>query len=310
MVVCATGTAALHLALEALQLPDESQVIVPEFAMVACPRAVMMAGLRPFFVDCGRDLLLDVGLLRGDAGVPRLSAALMAVHTYGRQCDMDGIDDVASSNDLWVVEDLAEAHGVRPHGGTAAACWSFYKNKIVAGEEGGAVWFRDPAHAKRARMLRSLGFTDSHDFWHIPGGHNYRLSNVHAELILESLARVHDDVVQRRVIEAAYEAETPREWRMPKRDAVWVYDVRVPFMGAEQQGRMVAALNEAGVRARHAFKPCSRQAEWRDSTVNLRLARGMVGEADRAATEVVYFPVDSRKLCDPKLALRVAREAV
>src|SRR5262245_33412737 len=63
-VVCSSGTAALHLALEAFRLPPNTEVIVPDFAMIACARAVTLAGLKPIFVDCGPDLNLDPDLVR------------------------------------------------------------------------------------------------------------------------------------------------------------------------------------------------------------------------------------------------------
>lgn len=63
MVACSSGTAALHLALEALELPRESDVIVPDFTMIACARSVSMAGLEPVFVDCEDKLLIDLAIL-------------------------------------------------------------------------------------------------------------------------------------------------------------------------------------------------------------------------------------------------------
>lgn len=310
VVGCASGTAALHLALEALGLPPGSEVIVPTFTMIACARAVTLAGLTPVFVDCKEDLNLNPNLvsraleenLRGPVSTVR---ALLAVHVYGRRCNMnffcgdpccppkyrlDNNLDVGSEkwlHDLRVVEDLAEAHGVAPHPRTDAACWSFYRNKIVAGEEGGAVAFAGRDAAARARSLRSLGFTEAHDFTHIPRGHNYRLSNVHAALLLKSLRAWGRNVHGpggRKEIESWYDAACPPEWRMPPRDVCWVYDLRVPGMTAEQQGRAVRALQEAGIEARHAFKPMHLQEEYR----HCRRVGGEV--AERAAREVIYLP--------------------
>ncbi|MCK9570792.1 DegT/DnrJ/EryC1/StrS family aminotransferase, partial [Candidatus Pacearchaeota archaeon] len=165
-VACSSGTAALHLALEALQLPIHSCVMVPEFTMVACARAVTMAGLHPIFIDCGDDLLLDTKVMQSKT--VRHQSAIMPVHIYGRRCSMKAIIDHAKTNNLAVVEDMAEIHGVNPHPESDAACWSFYKNKIVHGEEGGMVAFKEAKHADKARQLRSLGFTQAHDFAHIP----------------------------------------------------------------------------------------------------------------------------------------------
>lgn len=60
MVACSSGTAALHLALEALPV---ERVFLPDLTMVACARAVVMAGLEPVFVDCDERLLMDLDLL-------------------------------------------------------------------------------------------------------------------------------------------------------------------------------------------------------------------------------------------------------
>jgi len=127
VVACSSGTAALHLAFEALQLPIGSQVIMPEFTMVACARAATMAGLRPVFVDCGEDLLMDVEKI--EDYVSDLTSAILMVHVYGRVCDMERIRWIAARHNLSIIEDLAEAHGVRPDYHTRAACWSFYRNR-------------------------------------------------------------------------------------------------------------------------------------------------------------------------------------
>ncbi len=287
MVACSSGTAALHLALEALQLPSRSEVIVPNFTMIACARAVTLAGLIPVFMDCDEQLLMDINLLSRTWQ----RQAIMAVHVYGRRCDMERIAKFAKL----VIEDLAEAHGVKPHPQTDAACWSFYKNKIVAGEEGGAVWFKNPEHAALARKLRSLGFTDSHDFNHISRGHNYRMSNLHAAVILErnndfcgnvsALDNYQNAYAQRREYESWYERECPAEWRMPYRDAPWVYDIRIPGLSWVKQCEIVIALGQAGIQARFAFKPMSLQEEYQH-------CRKVGGEnARKASVEVLYLPL-------------------
>lgn len=283
VVVCSSGTAALHLALEALQLPQGSEVLVPDFTMIACPRAVAMASLVPVFIDCTDNLLMDTWLTT--EGINEKTSAIMPVHIYGRQCLMEAIHKIAAKWNLKVVEDLAEAHGVRPHPESAAACWSFYKNKIIAGEEGGAVAFRDPEVAEIARSLRNLGFTDAHDFNHIPRGHNYRLANCLADRVLHSLEVGKGNLAKRRIIEQWYDTWCPLDWRMPKRDVPWVYDIRIGGMTEEKQGRLVRRLNQLGVEARHAFKSMSVQEEFADCRVEGN------GNANRLSREVIYLPI-------------------
>lgn len=281
VVACSSGTAALHLAFEALQLPQGTKVICPDYTMVACARAITLAGLTPVFVDCGDDLLMDDGDPMGRATVDPYSAFL-AVHMYGRRCDMDWISSTAGVCHP-IVEDMAELHGVRPHETTDAACWSFYKNKVVAGEEGGAVAFRNPEHAKLARQLRCLGFTYAHDFWHIPRGHNYRMSNLHAQPIIDSLNRFEANIGARRYIEAEYEKHCPTEWQMSKRDVPWVYDVKLPDDDAPE---VVRALNAAGIAARQGFKPCSLQPEFRKSG-----QPELMSNARRLMNRIFYLPI-------------------
>lgn len=297
MVACSSGTAALHLALEAMQLPPGSEVLVPDFTMIACPRAVTLAGLTPVFVDCDERLCVDVSLM-AEAQDGDCVEAMMFVHIYGRRCNMSGIVRSRMKKELRIVEDLAEAHGVRPHACTDAACWSFYKNKIVAGEEGGAVWFRDPEHAALARQLRSLGFTDAHDFWHVPRGHNYRMSNAHAELVLsnfwdEELGDISKPAMEyitrtRREIEGWYDKYCPDEWRMPKRDAVWVYDLRLKGLAYGKLDEVVKACRDAGIEARHGFKPCHEQREYAGCRA---VGPERQWKVCAAAREVMYLPV-------------------
>jgi perosamine synthetase len=279
VVACSSGTTALHLALEALQLPQGSKVLVPDFTMVSCARAITLAGLVPVFVDCGDDLLITAANIF--AVWDHDCTAVMPVHIYGRQCDMQPIIDFAYDHNLIVIEDLAEAHGIQPHPATHAACWSFYQNKVIAGEEGGAVSFKGEYTAKLARSLRCLGFTDAHDFTHHPRGINGRLSNANAELIRESLKHVHYNLTARREVETWYSETIPKEWHMPPRLVPWVYDIRIP---GTDLNWVIKQLNAKNIPARHGFKPLSRQQEY--TTGN-----DLDTNAGRLSKEIMYLPI-------------------
>jgi perosamine synthetase len=300
VVTCASGTAALHLALESFRLSSGAEVLVPDYTMVACARAVTLAGLTPVFVDCREDLNLNTQFLPGvdiyDFEAGDRPSVIMAVHVYGRQCDMTSVHLWANRYPKFVVEDMAEIHGVKPHPDTDAACWSFYKNKIIAGEEGGAIYFKDKAIANYVRSLRCLGFTDSHDFRHIPRGHNYRMSNAHAYLILSSLHAYQNYnnyflsnrtiLDLRREIESWYEEHCPVEWRMPARQAPWVYDFRIKGLKKCEQDTVIRHLNNLGIQARHGFMPMSKQQEY----VGCKVI-GYERLAQKIYTEVLYLPI-------------------
>lgn len=291
MVACSSGTAALHLALEALRLPLGSSVLLPDYTMIACPRAVTLAGLTPIFIDCRSDsLLIDNSEVAAALSAEREPVytvkAIMLVHIYGRRCSMSAVMDLASKKGLYVIEDMSEIHGVKPHKDSHAACWSFYKNKVVAGEEGGAVWFKDESVANLARLLRCQGFTPAHDYVHVPRGHNYRMANLLAEPILKSLEYVHSSIYRREEIVEWYEEACPPEWRAIKRDIPWVYDIRVQGITARQQGAAVRSVQKAGIGARHGFKPCSSQKEYLSAP-----RYGDWQRAQAAEREVMYLPI-------------------
>lgn len=278
-VVCSSGTAALHLALEAFQLPPGSEIILPDFTMVACARAVILAGHVPVFIGCDKNGLMDIAELGINA--TKKTRVIMAVHIYGRRCNMEAIYNVAYDCGALVIEDSAEAHGVKPHHNTNAVCWSFYRNKIVHGEEGGAIGFPGGVHASRARRLRSLGFTEAHDFVHEPRGHNYRLANLLARPILECFSNLQTVVNLRRRAEETYNWYCPSEWQMPERQAPWVYDMKVPNPVAG-----VKALNDVGIAARLGFKPMHVQPEFCDHQC---YGGGMGEELSR---HLMYLPLE------------------
>lgn len=285
VVAVASGSAALHVAIEALQLPPRSRVIVPNLTMIACARAVTLAGHEPVFVECGPDLCLNPDYLPQALGMR--TAAIMAVHIYGRPCNMNKIGEFARKNDLWLIEDMAEAPTWKPHLETDAVCWSFYKNKIVAGEEGGAVAFpRNRDYARRARGLRCFGYSANHDFMHEPRGWNHRMSNIHAKLVLESLRLVDQNVIERCRLVGEYDKRCPAEWRMPPRTSPWVYDLRIPGLAPNGLDDVVGSLRNAGIQARHCFKPM----DWQDEYVDCPVAGR--GESAKAASEVFYLPVE------------------
>ena len=99
-----TGTAALHVALEALQLPEGSKVIVPDFTMYASALAVYYARLTPIFVDCDEDLLIDLDAV--EKVIDENTKVLMITHIYGRVVDMDRV-----MNQIAKLKDKVRANG-------------------------------------------------------------------------------------------------------------------------------------------------------------------------------------------------------
>ncbi len=194
-----TGTAALHVALEALQLPRGAKVIVPEFTMYSTALAVHYARLRPVFVDCDRDLLIDLDAVEQE--IDKDTKVLVVTHVYGRVVDMTRVMALAQKYNLRVIEDACEAQGATwagtPVGTFDIGCFSLYRNKIIHAEEGGIVASSDEEFLKVVEDMKSMSFGESHDYFHKRIGFNYRMTNSQASLAIDSLGRVEENIEAR-----------------------------------------------------------------------------------------------------------------
>jgi len=276
-VACSSGTTALTIALRALGVGPGDEVIVPEFTMIASAWAVTYTGATPVFVDCGDDLNIDVAKIE-EKITPR-TKVIMPVHIYGRQCDMDAIMNLAYEYGLRVVEDSAEAHGVRPV--ADIACFSLFANKIISSGEGGICLTNDPYLADQMAHLRGMAFTRDHSFLHKKLAYNFRMTNMQAAVALAQTEQLDGFLTARKEIERRYNeglADIPGITLMPGRDVLWMYDLR-----AERRGELMAHLAEQGVETRLFFKPMSRQPGYLDPmwpTLN----------ANRFAEDGFYLP--------------------
>lgn len=200
----ASGTDALELALRALELPEGAEVLCPNLTAPATPAAIVRAGLRPVLVDVDAETLI-IDPSRAAAAVSKRTAAVVAVHLYGRPAPVDALLSLG----LPLVEDAAQAHGLlvdgRPAGSIGAAgCFSFYPTKnLGAFGDGGAVVTSDTGLAEAVRELRAYGEQPRY-FARRPGT-NSRLDELQAALLRVRLRRLEDDNRRRAEIAAAYD---------------------------------------------------------------------------------------------------------
>ena len=210
----ATGTAALHVALSALDIGPGDEVIVPSYTFIATSFAVVQAGAIPRFADVNlADHCLSVE--SAEKLVNARTKAIMPVHLYGNVCDMDKILSFAKRHDLYVIEDNAEAFGGEYKGrktgtlGHIAGC-SFCQNKtFTTGGEGGMVTTDDEELAWKARSFRDHGYDVKErlallemeqklPYIHNMVGWNYRMTEMQSAIGLAELERIDDWNMPRR----------------------------------------------------------------------------------------------------------------
>ncbi len=207
-IAVANGTAALEIAMEALQLQPGDEVILPTFTIISCAAAIVKAGAVPVFVDSD-PLTWNMDVEQIEAKITSRTKAIMVVHIYGLPTDMDPVLALAKQHQLYVIEDAAEAHGQTYKGKPCGSfgdlsIFSFYPNKHITTGEGGMIVTNDPVLADRCSSLRNLCFQPTRRFVHEQLGFNYRMTNMQAALGVAQLERLSETVARKREMGRLY----------------------------------------------------------------------------------------------------------
>lgn len=196
------GTVALHLALLALGIGSGDEVIVPTLTYIASVNAIVYTGATPVFVDC----LPDTWQMDPDDVLKKITKrtrAVMAVHLYGHPCEIFTLKDICKTNELFLVEDCAEAIGSKykdKYVGTFGdiSTFSFFGNKTITTGEGGMVVTNNETLYDRAVHFKGQGLAKHRQYWHDVVGYNYRMTNICAAIGVAQLEQV-DQFISRKI---------------------------------------------------------------------------------------------------------------
>lgn len=246
------GTDALEIAMEALALPEDAEVIVPANSFIASAEAVTRVGGRVVFCDIDPDDF-TVNLDDVERRITSKTAAIVAVHLYGHPCDMDGLLSLAQKYGLKIIEDCAQAHGAEYKGRRVGAigdvgCFSFYPGKnLGAYGDGGAIVTNDEKLAQRMRMIANHGRLAKYD--HEFEGRNSRLDGLQAAILSVKLKHLESWTDRRIKLADEYLAglATVTGIRLPRRreDVRQVYHLFV--IRTERRDELKSFLAERGI---------------------------------------------------------------
>ena len=161
-IAVSSGSAALEVAVHALGLKKDDEVIVPTFTIISCVAPLIRIGVVPVFVDAD-PVTWNMDVNQIEKKISSKTKAIMAVHIYGLSVDMDPILNLAKNHGLLVIEDAAEAHGLKYRDRICGSfgelsTFSFYPNKLITTGEGGMVVTDDDKIAEKCSLLRNLCF--------------------------------------------------------------------------------------------------------------------------------------------------------
>ncbi|MGZ4545045.1 MAG: DegT/DnrJ/EryC1/StrS family aminotransferase [Blastococcus sp.] len=296
-VACATGTAALHIALKILGVGPGDEVVVADFTFIGSVNPVAYLGAVPLLVDSEQDtwnldpeLLVD-HLTQRVARGQTLPKAVEVVHVLGQPARMEPLLDFCAEHGIPIVEDAAESLGAGwttgrlagKHTGVVGTvgAFSFNGNKIATTGGGGMIVTDDEALARRARHLTTQAKMPDVGYLHDEVGYNYRLTNLSAALGVAQLERLPEFVKSKAEIARRYDSTLgdtglvlpPR--RDSERASYWLYSVLMPDGATSRdRNRLLEHLQSAGIQARSLWRPIHLQPPY----AGVRRLGGEVGE--------------------------------
>jgi len=282
-----SGTAALHLALKAVDLKAGDEVIIPTTTFTATGEVVCYFNAKPVIVDVNRETH-NIDIVSINKAITSKTKAIIPVHFGGQPCDMAEIQEIARKHKLFVIEDAAHALPARYKGDRIGrigdlTCFSFYSTKPLAMGEGGIVTTENGDWADRIRTLRLHGISkDAWKRYSIGGswfyevteaGYKYNTTDLQAALGLAQLKKVGQLWNKRKSIAKRYteifstlEGILPPVIRADRETAWHLYVIKLNLEVLKQdRNTFIEKLKEKGIQTSVHFIPLHRHPFYRDT---------------------------------------------
>lgn len=197
VIACANGTDALQIALMAADLPQDAEIIVPDFTFIATAEVVSLLGFTPVFADVDYE---NFNICPNSVSqlITEKTKAILPVHLFGQSCAMDQLMALAEKHHLMIIEDNAQAIGsvfknqnqkTKLGGIGDIGCTSFFPSKnLGAYGDGGAIFTNDDALAHQIRIIANHGMETR--YYHDEIGVNSRLDSIQAAILNIKLERL------------------------------------------------------------------------------------------------------------------------
>jgi len=203
----ASGTDALHIALKAIGIKEDDEVITTPFTFIATAESVVFCGGTPVFVDVDEETMnIDVNKI--EEKITKNTKAIIPVHLFGNPCNMDKIKELAKAYNLKIVEDCAQSFGatyrnVQTGNIGDVGCFSFFPSKnLGCYGDGGMVTTNDEGLYKTMIALRNHGSFVK--YYHEMIGFNSRLDDIQAAILNVKLKYINEFNRERRAVASLY----------------------------------------------------------------------------------------------------------
>jgi dTDP-4-amino-4,6-dideoxygalactose transaminase/predicted dehydrogenase len=240
-----SGTAAIHVALGALDLNPGDEVITAPITDMGTIIPIISQGAIPVFADIDDTMNMDPASV--EARITPRTKAIIAVHLFGNPCDMDAMVDVARRHALPLIEDCSQAHFTEYKGklvGTIGeiGCFSFQQSKHMTTGDGGMTITSNADYHQRMRLFADKGYArkgwgDRAYLFHAP---NYRMTELVGAVGLAQLGKVRGVIEKRRELGeyltdllSKIDGVEPAPVTRGAKHSYWQYPIGVPGLAAE-----------------------------------------------------------------------------
>ena len=267
-VTCSNGTVALYMAIKALNLLKESEVILPSMTIISCLTAITENNLKPVFCDVYPNTWnIDFNSIKNK--ITPNTSALIIVDTYGLMVDPKELQEFRDQYpNIRIIEDASEAHGANYSGKVAGSLgdistFSFYSNKIVATGEGGAVMTNNVDLYEKLLLIRNLNFIERKKYIHSDIGWNFRMSNLACSIGMGQIENISKTIKDRIRIQKRYNKHFKYypEIQIPfipqnAQNVCWYYAI---IIKNNKYSQLLEELEKNKIDYRHFFYPLHQQ---------------------------------------------------
>jgi perosamine synthetase len=266
-IVVSNCTAALHLALLALDVRAGDLVLVTAYSWIATANVIELCGAQPVFIDILHDtynidpqkLAETLQRLMSRPETARRVKAILPVHTFGQMADMTAISSIADKYNLPIIEDAACALGAKWQNRNAGTwgvmgCFSFHPRKAITTGEGGVITTDNLILARKLRALRNHGQDpESTTSEFIMPGFNYRMTEFQAALGLTQMKKLDRIILARRTLAHYYDSLLKNDPILApvvpseSRPVYQSYVVLLPEGAAPHRTEIIRKLKEQGI---------------------------------------------------------------
>ena len=207
-IAVSNGTAALEIAIKALDIKKNDEVLIPNFTIISNALAVIKQQAKPVLIDCNMDNW-NIKIEDIRKKVTKKTKAIIITHIYSFPNDMDKILKVCKEKKIFVIEDAAEVLGLKYKNKKCGSfgdisTFSFYANKQITTGEGGMISVNKKNLYDKCKSLRNLCFGKINRFNHDDIGWNYRMTNIQASLGLSQINNIQKIVRKKMEIGGRY----------------------------------------------------------------------------------------------------------